>query len=60
MIDDWPADRFARRHVAEVSTSDPSFCRCGLGLEAYVHTDTSRYVEVPLTRRVWDELRGGS
>lgn len=51
---------WAGPHPGEPSESDPGFCRCGLGLDAYVHTTSRHYHAVPLTERVWDELRGGS
>jgi hypothetical protein len=37
------------RHPKDPDLTDPGFCRCGLGLEAWVHTDTARYREVPLS-----------
>ena len=48
---------YAGRHPKDPDPSDPGFCKCGLGLEAWVHTDTTRYREVPLTKEVWDDLR---
>lgn len=38
------------RHESDPDPADPGFCRCGLGLDAWVHTDTTKYVEVPLGR----------
>lgn len=48
----------ASRHLGEPDPGDPGFCLCGLGLDAWVHTDTRRYVEQPLTPEVWGSLRG--
>ncbi|WP_409186694.1 hypothetical protein F9C11_21635 [Amycolatopsis sp. VS8301801F10] len=50
---------YTGRHPSDADERDPGFCRCGLGLDAWVHTDTKRYTETPLTREVWNDLRGG-
>ncbi len=42
------AERYVGRHPKDPNPNDPGFCFCGLGLEAWVHTDTTHYVEVPL------------
>jgi len=52
-------NRLAGRHESEPNPWDEGFCRCGLGLDAWVHTDTTRYVEQPLTESLWGTLRGG-
>lgn len=41
---------YAHRHKSDPDPADPGFCRCGLGLDAWFHTDTTKYVEVPLGR----------
>jgi hypothetical protein len=48
--------RFAGRHASEPDSRDEGFCRCGLGLDAWVHTDTKRYTEQPLTEGLWEAL----
>jgi hypothetical protein len=55
---DGSVTTYTGRHLKDPDPSDPGFCRCGLGLEAWVHTDTSRYHEVPLSSiRGWDRAR---
>jgi len=39
---------YSGRHPGDADPRDPGFCRCGLGLDAWVHTDTTHYREVPL------------
>lgn len=47
---------YAGRHPGDPDARDPGFCRCGLGLDAWVHTDTKRYREVPLgAARRWGD-----
>ena len=53
-------ERYVGRHPKDSNPNDPGFCYCGLGLEAWVHTDTTHYVEVPLGRaRAEREVDGG-
>lgn len=47
-IDTDSATGYAGRHASDVDPRDPGFCRCGLGLDAWVHTDTTHYRETPL------------
>lgn len=41
-------ERYAGPHPASPSQIDPGFCMCGLGVDAYIHTDSTRYVSTPL------------
>jgi hypothetical protein len=52
-------ERYVGPHPGDPDERDPGFCCCGLGLDAYVHTDSTRYVATPLTADVWQDLRGG-
>lgn len=54
-----PEGPYGGRHPGNPDEQDPGFCCCGLGLDAWVHTDTRRYAEQPLTTEVWEALRGG-
>ena len=49
-------ERYVGRHVADPDERDPGFCCCGLGLDAWVHTDNQHYTETPLAQ-AWPELR---
>lgn len=42
-------DPYTGRHPKDPDPTDPDFCGCGLDLEAWVHTDTTHYREVPLS-----------
>jgi hypothetical protein len=42
-------ERYVGRHAGDPDPDDEGFCLCGLGLDAWVHTDTTRYVEMPLS-----------
>jgi hypothetical protein len=42
-------ERYVGRHVGDPDPGDEGFCLCGLGLDAWVHTDTARYTETPLS-----------
>lgn len=50
--------RFNSAHESEPDENDPGFCACGLGLDAYLHTDTQAYTSTPLTGTAWNMLRG--
>ncbi len=39
---------YSSRHPGDPDPRDLGFCRCGLGLDAWVHTDSRHYVEIPL------------
>jgi len=42
------ARAYSGRHHSDPDPRDPGFCRCGLGLDAWVHTDSTHYYEIPL------------
>lgn len=48
-------ERYAKRHASDPNPGDAGFCRCGLGVDAWVHTDTKHYVEVPFKGRARTE-----
>lgn len=42
-------ERYVGRHAGDPDPDDEGFCLCGLGLDAWVHTDTTHYMETPLS-----------
>jgi hypothetical protein len=43
------SDGYSGRHLGNPDPDDEGFCRCGLGLDAWVHTDNTHYTETPLS-----------
>lgn len=55
----WAVEaEYASRHLSKPDPYDPGFCRCGLGLDAWIHTDTTHYKVTPLGRAARTEGEG--
>ena len=42
-------DPYVEPHAGDPDPNDPGFCRCGFGLQAWNHTDSTHYVATPLS-----------
>jgi len=44
-------EHYVGPHAKDPNPDDEGFCFCGLGLDAWVHTDSEHYVSTPLVAR---------